>query len=334
MIGNGRRQAVGRMQEYIDVHLTEPITMAQLARVAGYSPYHAAHLFKQETGLAPFDYIRRMRLAGSAVTLSHGCGRILDVALDFVFDSHEGFTRAFSREFGMTPQHYCQNQPPIRVLLPERLRGHYLERRRMTEREGAMHMNDKNDMEPVYQDDDEGLAPALDSGAPLKTDRPALGTVFVQVIERPARRLILKRGLKAEDYFAYCEEVGCDVWDVLTGIKDATYEPAGYWLPEGMRKPGTSEYVQGVEVPADYSGPVPEGFDLIDLPACLILLFQGPPFDDDDFENAIGDLWEIMDRYDPTLYGYQWADEDGPRFQLEPQGFRGYIEGRPVRKSM
>jgi hypothetical protein len=26
-----------------------------------------------------------------------------------------------------------------------------------------------------------------------------------------------------------------------------------------------------------------------------------------------------------------WADEDGPRFQLEPQGYRGYIEARPVR---
>jgi hypothetical protein len=39
-----------------------------------------------------------------------------------------------------------------------------------------------------------------------------------------------------------------------------------------------------------------------------------------------------MERYDPTLYGFAWADEDAPRFQLNPVGERGYIEARPVRE--
>jgi len=51
--------------------------------------------------------------------------------------------------------------------------------------------------------------------------------VFVQVAERPERKVLLKRGVKAEDYFAYCEEVGCDVWPVLTSVKEALYEPIG-----------------------------------------------------------------------------------------------------------
>jgi hypothetical protein len=33
----------------------------------------------------------------------------------------------------------------------------------------------------------------------------------VQVVERPERKLILKRGVKAAHYFEYCEEVGCEV---------------------------------------------------------------------------------------------------------------------------
>ena len=173
-------------------------------------------------------------------------------------------------------------------------------------------------------------------GASVSSDEPVpaegnKGTVFVQVIERPARKLIMKRGIQAQDYFAYCEEVGCDVWEVLTGIKDALYEPAGFWLPVSMRESDTSEYVQGVEVALDYAGPIPEGYDLIVLPPCSMMVFQGPPFKDENFEEAIGSLWEIMDRYDPKPYGFVWADEDGPRFQLEPQGYRGYIEGRPVR---
>ena len=46
---------------------------------------------------------------------------------------------------------------------------------------------------------------------------------------------------------------------------DALLEPIGAWLPPGMIPKGTSQYVQGVEVPPDYSGQVPEGYDIIDL---------------------------------------------------------------------
>ena len=105
----------------------------------------------------------------------------------------------------------------------------------------------------------------------------------------------------------------------------------GLWLPKPFRPPRTSLYAQGVEVPADFKDPVPPGFDLVDLPPCQIMIFQGPPFDDENFEQAIAALWNVMDAYRPENYGYQWADDDAPRFQLEPFGYRGYMEGRPVR---
>jgi hypothetical protein len=160
----------------------------------------------------------------------------------------------------------------------------------------------------------------------------AAKTLFVQVVERPARKVILKRGIKATHYFEYCGEVGCDVWDVLSRVKEAMYEPIGMWLPRGMIKPGTSTYVQGVEVPADYSGEVPDGFEVMDLPPCKMMVFQGEPYDDCRFEEAIGELWEVMKRHRPEVYGFEWADEDAPRFQLAPMGYRGYIEARPVRQ--
>jgi len=159
-----------------------------------------------------------------------------------------------------------------------------------------------------------------------------VNTVFVQVIDRPARKLILKRATKATNYFEYCEELGCDeVWGVLTGIKEAFYEPIGMWLPENLQLPGTSLYAQGVEVPFDYAGEVPGGYELLDLPPCKMMIFQGQPYDDEKFEDAIGELWEVINDFNPELYGFTWADEDGPRFQLEPWGYRGYIEARPVR---
>ena len=112
-------------------------------------------------------------------------------------------------------------------------------------------------------------------------------TIFVQVVDRPARKLILKRGVKAEDYYAYCEEVGCEVWDVLTGLQQALYEPIGMWLPANMIQPGTSVYAQGVEMPLNYNGPIPEGFDCIELPPCQMMIFQGQPYDDANFEEAM-----------------------------------------------
>ncbi len=286
------------MQAYIESHMSEPITLHMLAQAAGYSPWHASRVFKMLTGKSPFDYIRALRLSRAAMRLLDERSKVVDVAFDFVFDSHEGFTRAFSRQFGVSPQQYVREKPAVRLFVPSNVRETYLA---LLKGEKSMSENQKPD------------------------------TIFVQVVERPARKLILKRGIKAEDYFAYCDEVGCDVWDVLISIKDALYEPIGMWLPENLITPGTSLYTQGVEVPLDYAGIVPDGFELIQLPPCKMMIFQGQPYDDNHFQEAIGSLWETLKHYNPEIYGFRWADEDGPRFQLEPQGYRGYIEGRPVR---
>ena len=156
-------------------------------------------------------------------------------------------------------------------------------------------------------------------------------TIFVQVMERPARKVLLKRGIRATEYFEYCEEVGCDIWSVLTSVKEAMYEPIGMWLPAHLIKTGTSEYVQGVEVPLDYANTVPDGYDLISLPPCTMMVFQGEPYDDEDFMDEVGQVWDHIEAFNPEIYGYQWAPQDAPRFQLIPMGYRGYIEARPVK---
>ena len=167
----------------------------------------------------------------------------------------------------------------------------------------------------------------------MQEDAPPLsGDFFVQVRNFPKRKLLLKRGVSADDYFSYSNENGCDVWGLLCSVKEALYEPVGLWLPDALRPPGTSRYAQGVELPEDYGGTIPEGFDLIDLPECKMMMFQSAPYDDLHFEEAILNLSQIIDTYDPTRSGYEWADEAAPRFQLDPQGWRGYIEARPVRE--
>ena len=161
--------------------------------------------------------------------------------------------------------------------------------------------------------------------------------IFTQIVERPARKLLLKRSKAADDYFSYVTEMGCgkqnnsEPWDTLCEIKDALYEPVGVWLPDNMRPEGTGIYAHGVEVPADFSD-VPNGFELIDLAPCKLMIFQGEPYNDEDFDKAVLGCMEKIDVFNPQIYGYEFAPELAPRMQLNPEGWRGYIELRPVRE--
>lgn len=291
--------AVQNMQTFIEKNIRNPITLNQLAKAAGYSPFYSARIFKDITGKTPFDYIRSLRLSLAAVQLRDKANKVIDVAFDFVFDSHEGFTRAFTREFGMSPKEYKKTTENIKMFLPENIRNLYLTKLK---------------------------------GEPTMSKKSKSNTVFVQVVDRPRRKMVLRRGTNATHYFEYCQEVGCDVWDELSQIKEAINEPMGLWLPNNLIKPNTSIYAQGVEVPLDFNKPIPEGCEIIELPPCQMLIFQGPPYPDEKFEDAISDLWEVMSEYKPEVYGYKYADSLAPRFQLMPMGYRGYIEGRPVEK--
>jgi AraC-like DNA-binding protein len=290
--------AVYRMQEFIKDHLLEPITMHDLAVAAGYSPFHAARMFKELTGRPPFEYIRSYRLSKAALVLRDEKRKIIDVAFDFLFGSHEGFTKAFSKTFGMAPLRYSETQPAIPLFLPWDVKA--------------------------YREH-------LEKGESTMAKAKEKSFVFVQIVDRPQRKVLVKRGIKAEEYFTYCEEVGCDIWGVLSSVKEALYEPIGMWLPKKLISKGTSKYVQGVELPLDYNKALPIGYELITLEPCKMMVFQGQPYDDANFETEVLSLMNTIDNYDPSVFGYSWADEEAPRFQLEPQGHRGYIEARPVK---
>lgn len=285
--------AVQRMQDYIEENLDSEITLAGLAKVSLFSPWYSYRIFKEYTSLTPADYVRRLRLSRSAMRLKNGGCHITDAAFELGFGSVDGYIRAFSREFGTTPGEYAKNPVPIALFVP------YGAKFRALRKDRADMSNIKN--------------------------------VFIQIIRKPAHKVIIKRGVKAAEYFAYCEEVGCDVWGTLLSMDSLCGEPVCLWLPERLRTPGTSEYVQGVEVAEDYTGNIPQGFDIIELPAAEYLMFQGEPFAEEDYCEAIFAVQQAAERYQPAVIGYR-RDAENPRIQLEPRGERGYIELLPVKK--
>ncbi len=284
-------EAVQRMQDYIAEHLSETITLTALSSVSYYSPWYSYRLFLLHTNMTPADYIRRLRLSKSAIKLRDESCKIIDTALDLGFGSVDGYQRAFFREFGCNPREYAKSPVPLYLFTPYGVKYRALRKEKQME---------------------------------------TVKSVFVQVIEKPERKVLIKRGIKAADYFAYCEEVGCDVWGFLQSIKSISGEPVCLWLPEKLIAPGTSEYVQGVEVPVTYDGVVPDGFDVIVLPAAKYLMFKGEPFAEEDYCKAIEDVQTAINKYDPAVIGAQW-DSSNPRIQLEPVSTRGYIELLPIK---
>lgn len=285
--------AVQRMQDYIEENLEQEIALADLARVSYFSPWYSYRLFRECLSLTPTEYIRKFRLSRAALRLRDENCRILDVAFDLGFGSVDGFTRAFCREFGCNPSDYAKNPVPIPLFVPYGAKYRELRKEKM--------------------------------------DMSELQSIFIQVVHKPERLCLVKRAVHAVDYFSYCEEVSCDLWGLLLSMRSLCGEPVCMWLPEKYRKPGTSAYVQGVEVETDYMGIVPDGFDVITLPEADYLMFQGPPFDEEDYCEAIQRVQHAMEEYDPAAIGYQW-DDGNPRIQLEPRGERGYVELRAVKR--
>src|SRR6201996_7169234 len=89
---------------FVESHLADPMTLDDVAEVAGISRFHLVRAFAAATGLSVMRYVRARRLTEAARALAAGAPDILQVALDADYGSHEAFTRAFRDHFGVTPE--------------------------------------------------------------------------------------------------------------------------------------------------------------------------------------------------------------------------------------
>jgi AraC family transcriptional regulator len=94
---------VNRVIDHIREHLADELSLAQLARVAAFSPFHFHRVFSAITGETLFGFIQRVRIERAAgALLSHSGESVLAVALDHGFTSAAAFARAFRAHFGMS----------------------------------------------------------------------------------------------------------------------------------------------------------------------------------------------------------------------------------------
>jgi len=293
-------KAVSRMQHYIIEHLDEDISLDDIADAAGYSKYHAIRIFKELTGRTIHETICALRLTKAAQILQSTEEKVVDVAMSSGFDSHDGFTRAFSRQFGISPQKYQREIPPINWFIHYPIEDYFILKEGCKEHEPMLNENVSR-------------------------------TVTVTVVERPARKLIFLRH-NATDYFSACEEVGCEWEGFFNSIPEKFDTAAGGRLPEFLVRPNTNGHAFFVEVPLDYDKPVPECYEIAQLPPCTYLYFCGMPFKDpEDFSIAIEILNEAIENYPYERFGWEISD-NAPFLGMGAKAETGARAAVPVKK--
>ena len=289
-------KAVVLAQEYINAHHTDmEFSVDSVCSAVGYSRRQLDRLFQKHTGITLYEYINAVLLSESAAKLANSDEPVIDVALDYHYQSHEGYTRSFAKRFSVTPSEYRKNKIAIPIFTQHPANHYYI----------------------------------LKEGQTM--DNATVCTVTP--VNRPKRKLIYLTSRSASDYFSYCEEIGCAWEGLLNSIPEKFDTAALIDLPDFLQENGISKIASGVEVPLDYDKPLPEGYKIAELPECTMLYFQSEPYENpDDFGKYIGQVFKAVSNYDFERYGYVLAHNIAPSLNLGADTKTGARSAVPVIK--
>jgi len=88
---------------YIEENLTEEIKLEVIARMIGCSLWEFQRMFSFVAYTSLGEYIRSRKLSFAASEIQTSNAKIIDIALKYGYDSPAAFSRAFSRQFGISP---------------------------------------------------------------------------------------------------------------------------------------------------------------------------------------------------------------------------------------
>lgn len=96
-------ECIKKLLKYIDEHINEKVKLKDLSNIVGYSPFYFSKLFSEIFGISVTTYIRIRKLQYAMMSLLEG-EKIVDISFRYAFESHEAFTRSFTKLFGTTPK--------------------------------------------------------------------------------------------------------------------------------------------------------------------------------------------------------------------------------------
>ncbi|MGM7635026.1 AraC family transcriptional regulator [Bacillus sp. Hm123] len=107
--------------DYIDQHIHEVISIQDLAKHIGYSPFHFSRIFKEVVGETPMEYVTKRKLQFALKDMSKQTS-MNDIAFNYGYESYAGFSKAFKKVLGVSPATYrmhCPNAEPPAIHLEE-----------------------------------------------------------------------------------------------------------------------------------------------------------------------------------------------------------------------
>lgn len=103
-------QAVTVAIEYMKYHISNPITLPDIAAAVHMSKYHFIRTFKKSTGSSPYEYLQRLRMDAAKHLLHTTAKTVSEIAAAVGYQTEMGFSSAFTEKVGISPGRY-RNSP-------------------------------------------------------------------------------------------------------------------------------------------------------------------------------------------------------------------------------
>lgn len=100
------RNQARRVLDYVEAHLSQQLTLSELAAIAELSLHHFARMFKKTIGVAPYRYVLQRRVERTKLMLRTARASLVDISLSTGFYDQSHFTSTFGRLVGVTPTEF------------------------------------------------------------------------------------------------------------------------------------------------------------------------------------------------------------------------------------
>ncbi len=104
------REEILNAMEYISTHISEDIDLKEYAKKLNLSYSRFTHLFKETTGIAPYQYVLKLRLEQAAYLLEYSTMSIFDVSNSAGFEDNYYFSRIFKKKYSLSPRQYRKSK--------------------------------------------------------------------------------------------------------------------------------------------------------------------------------------------------------------------------------
>ena len=132
-------EAIREAVDYMEAHITEEITVNDVAKHVSISPFYFHKGFSMLCGYTLMEYIRNRRLSLAAGELIASDISVTELSMKYGYDSPDSFAKAFSRFHGIAPSAVRREKAMVKTFAPLKLtislKGGYMLDYRITEKE-------------------------------------------------------------------------------------------------------------------------------------------------------------------------------------------------------